>query len=150
MNGRIPPAKSTNMLHLYVAVIHFVLHASLSANRLCNQFVGAIVPGAASSSPKTISPLDYSFFVFIGEADGCISYRLTLCPLKAVKIPNAIKNKKWTPLIITGYVSNRIYLSAHLSYNVPGNWRFFVPDKENAKHFTGTKKCGGAKYRRGR
>jgi hypothetical protein len=25
-----------------------------------------------------------------------------------------------------------------------------VPDKENAKHFTGTKKCGGAKYHKGR
>jgi len=25
-----------------------------------------------------------------------------------------------------------------------------VPNKENAKRFTGTKKCGGAKYRRGR
>jgi hypothetical protein len=23
-----------------------------------------------------------------------------------------------------------------------GNWRFFVPDKENTKRFTGTKKCG--------
>ena len=27
--------------------------------------------------------------------------------------------------------------------------RFFVPDKENAKHFTGTKKCGSAKHHKG-
>jgi hypothetical protein len=32
-----------------------------------------------------------------------------------------------------------------LSCNVLGNWRFFVPDKENTKYFTGTKKCGGEK-----
>jgi len=29
-----------------------------------------------------------------------------------------------------------------ISPNVLGNWRFFVPDKENAKRFTGKKKCG--------
>jgi hypothetical protein len=27
--------------------------------------------------------------------------------------------------------------------------RFFVPDKENAKHFTGTKKCGSVKPHKG-
>ena len=31
------------------------------------------------------------------------------------------------------------------------NWRrFFVPEKEKAKHFTGTKKCGGDKTHKGR
>ena len=29
-----------------------------------------------------------------------------------------------------------------MAQNVLGNWRFFAPDKENAKHFTGAKKCG--------
>jgi len=27
--------------------------------------------------------------------------------------------------------------------------RFFVPDKKNAKHFTGTKKCAGTKTHEG-
>ena len=31
---------------------------------------------------------------------------------------------------------------ASIALNVLGNWRFFVPDKENTKCFTGTKKCG--------
>ena len=33
-------------------------------------------------------------------------------------------------------------MSSPIAHNVLGNWRLFVPDKENAKRFTGTKKCG--------
>jgi len=30
-----------------------------------------------------------------------------------------------------------------IALNVLGNWRFASPNKENAKRFSGTKKCGG-------
>jgi len=46
-------------------------------------------------------------------------------------------------------VSRAIKVGKISSHSVLGNWRFFAPDKENAKRFMGTKKCTVTKTHKG-
>jgi len=138
-------AYTTSLFYKYLTLIvfamHFVLRSPLSAHCLCNQLrpiAGAYrAGGLPHAAQKHQMPLEPQFFCFCRQSRWCISCRLSLCPLKAVRIPSAIKNKKRTPLIITGYVRNRLYLSANLSHNVLSMRRSSPPYKANRRFAVG-------------
>jgi ADP-heptose:LPS heptosyltransferase len=51
-------------------------------------------------------------------------------------------------IILSIFITKKFKKIAH---NVPAvSDVFFAPDKENTKHFTGAKKCGGEKPHKGR